>query len=96
MNRHSGICWTWPSSTSKPDDTKISIATARKALAIDPGSSEAYNDISAASAGEEHWDAAIEAANSSLLLNPSYQLAKNNLQWAQHEKQVALQGVSEK
>jgi len=69
-----------------------SIAAAQKVLVIEPSSAQAYNTISAANAGEKHWDASIEAAKSALQINPNYQLAKNNLAWAQHEKQLALQG----
>ncbi len=73
-----------------------SITTARKVLAIEPSSAEAYNTMSAASAGEKHWDAAIDAAKNALQFNPNYQLARNNLGWAEHEKQLALQGAPSK
>ncbi len=67
-----------------------SISTAHKVLQIEPSSAEAYNDISAASAGEAHWDASIAAATDALRLDPTYQLAKNNLRWAETQKALAL------
>ena len=70
-------------------DFQGSIAAAREALGVDLGSAEAYNNIAAAYASLKQWDAAIEAANQALRLKPDYTLARNNLLWAQREKQKA-------
>ena len=34
------------------------------------------------------WDQAIEAAKQALKLNPDFQLAKNNLAWAESQKKL--------
>ena len=57
------------------------IASARRVLAINPKSAEAYNNIAAAYAEQKQWDEAIAAAREAVRLAPDFQLAKNNLAW---------------
>ena len=58
-----------------------SIVSAKRALAIDPRSAEAYNNIGAALGAMRQWDEAIEAEQRALELNPALQIARNNLSW---------------
>jgi tetratricopeptide (TPR) repeat protein len=58
-----------------------SIASARKALQLDPGSVEAYTNIGAAYGALRQWDEAIRNEREALRLKPDFQLAKNNLNW---------------
>lgn len=63
-----------------------SIATAEHALALDPRSAEAWNNIAADDAALRRWDDAIAAAERAVALKPDFQLAKNNLAWARQQK----------
>jgi len=63
-----------------------SIAAARKALAINPNSAEAWNNIAASNEAMHKWDAAIAAAQKAVALKPDFQLAKNNLAWSISQK----------
>jgi uncharacterized protein (TIGR02996 family) len=63
-----------------------SIAAARQALRLDPGSAEAWNNIAAGSEALHRWDEAIAAAQKAIALKPGFQLAKNNLAWAESQK----------
>ena len=58
-----------------------SIASARKALQLDPNSVEAYTNIGAAYGALHQWDEAIRNEREALRLKPDFQLAKNNLNW---------------
>ena len=64
-----------------------SIDAARKALDIQAAYAEAYNNIAAAHASLGQWDQAIQAAHEALRLKPDFPLARNNLAWAEGEKQ---------
>ncbi len=66
-------------------------AAARKALALDARSPEAWNNIAANAEALHRWDEAITAAQNAVALKPDFQLAKNNLAWAQAQKQGELQ-----
>ena len=66
-----------------------SLVSARRALALDPVSAEAWNNIAAASAELGRWDDAIDAAEHALTLKPDFALAKNNLAWAESAKAAA-------
>jgi len=66
-----------------------SIAQARAALALDPGSAEAWNNIAAAEAAQHHWDPAIAAAEKAITLKPSLEIAHNNLAWALQQRALA-------
>lgn len=39
-----------------------------------------------------HWDEGIKAAEEAIRLKPDFQLARNNLEWAQQEKQKSGAG----
>jgi uncharacterized protein (TIGR02996 family) len=56
-----------------------SIASARRALALQPQSAEAYNNIGADYGALGQWDEAIENEREALRINPGLQIAKNNL-----------------
>ncbi len=66
-----------------------SIAAARDAIAIDPKSAVAYNNVAAAESALGRWDAAIAAARQAVGLDPTSRLAKNNLAWALQQKKRA-------
>ncbi|MDE1160662.1 MAG: tetratricopeptide repeat protein [Acidobacteriaceae bacterium] len=70
----------------RTNDFAASITAAKHAVALDPRSAEAWNNIAAGNAALHHWDAAIVAAQHAVALNPGMQLAKNNLAWAQSQK----------
>ena len=57
-----------------------------------PAYAEAYNNIAAAYASLGKWDQAIAAAEAALRLKPDFQLARNNLAWAQSQKAKAAAG----
>ncbi len=63
-----------------------SAAAARKALAVDPSSAEAWNNIAADDEAMKKWDEAIEAARKAIALRPDFQLARNNLAWSLQQK----------
>lgn len=63
-----------------------SIAAAREALLLDNKSAEAWNNIAADEENLHHWDEAIAAATRALAAKPDFQLARNNLAWAQQQK----------
>lgn len=65
---------------------EASIASALKALEIDPDSVEAYNNIGAGYGAMGQWDEAIKNEQQALRLKPDYQLAKNNLNWYMQER----------
>lgn len=62
------------------------VDAARAAIAADPGSADAYNNLAVASQALGNTDAAIQAATEALRLRPDFQLARNNLAWFQQEK----------
>jgi tetratricopeptide (TPR) repeat protein len=63
-----------------------SINSAREALKLRPGYSEAWNNIAAAYNAQSRWDEGISAAQEAVRLAPDNQLAKNNLAWAVEHK----------
>jgi len=71
---------------SKQGQNEASIASARKALEIDPNSVEAYNNIGAGYGAMGQWDEAIKNEQEALRLKPDYQLARNNLNWYTQQK----------
>jgi len=71
---------------SKQGLNEASIASARKALEIDPNSVEAYNNIGAGYGAMGQWDEAIKNEQEALRLKPDYQLARNNLNWYTQQK----------
>lgn len=62
------------------------ITAAEAALAADPNSGEAYNNMAVAYLGLRKYDEATRAAEEAIRLNPDLQLAENNLKWIQEEK----------
>ncbi len=62
------------------------ITAAKAALAKDPKSADAYNNMAVAYMGLRQIDNAIEVVQNAIRLKPDYQLAKNNLAWFQQEK----------
>lgn len=66
-----------------------STAAAQAALAIDPSSAVAWNNIAADDEALKQWDNAIAAAQKAIALQPDFQLAKNNLAWSQSQKKLA-------
>lgn len=55
------------------------LETARRALALQPNSALAWNNIGAAYAGMEQWSSAIDAEKQALRLKPDFVVARNNL-----------------
>lgn len=64
------------------------ISAARQALAIDPNSAMAYNNIAAGYAALGVWDLAIENARRALRIQPDFALARNNLAWAEGQERT--------
>ncbi len=62
-----------------------SITTCKKILAIRPNHAEAYNNICASFLAQKQWSDGIEACTLALHFDPSLQIARNNLLWAQTE-----------
>ena len=58
----------------------------RKATQADPNSALAWNDLGAALNGEGAWDAAVAALRQAIALDPTLQLARNNLAFAYAKK----------
>ena len=63
-----------------------SVDAARKALALDPSSAEAWNNVAAGDEAMGKWDEAIDAAHHAIALRPGFELAKNNLAWSVKQK----------
>jgi tetratricopeptide (TPR) repeat protein len=63
-----------------------SIAAAKRALALNPRSAEAWNNIAADDEALRRWDDAIAAAREAIALKPDLQIAKNNLAWSLAQK----------
>ncbi|HEY3738537.1 MAG TPA: tetratricopeptide repeat protein [Bryobacteraceae bacterium] len=59
-----------------------SIASAKQALALRPGYSDAWNNICAAWNALGGWQEGARAGEEAVRLNPNSQLAKNNLAWS--------------
>lgn len=66
-----------------------SIAAAQQALRLDQRSAESWNNIAAGYAALKRWDEAVEASQRAIALKPDFQLAKNNLAWAESQKAAA-------
>lgn len=65
------------------------IVSANAAIAANPASADAYNNLAVSYLGLRQFDGAIQAAQDAIRLKPDYQLAKNNLAWIQREKAKA-------
>ena len=62
------------------------VKAAKAAVAADPNSADAYNNLAVSLMALKQVDAAIDAATQALRIRPDYQLAKNNLAWFQGER----------
>jgi uncharacterized protein (TIGR02996 family) len=71
-----------------------SIATAQRALALDPNSAEAYNNMGAAYGAMGDWDQGIGAETTALRLDPKLQIAANNLRWFVAQKASGAKGMA--
>jgi tetratricopeptide (TPR) repeat protein len=65
---------------------EAAIASAKRALAIDPNDADAYVNIGAGYGAMGQWDLAIENETQALRLKPDFQLAKNNIAWYAQQK----------
>jgi tetratricopeptide (TPR) repeat protein len=65
-----------------------SIASARRALALRPSYAEAWNNVAAGHIALREWDQGIAACEEALRLNPSLQIARNNLNFARQQMQT--------
>jgi tetratricopeptide (TPR) repeat protein len=63
-------------------------------IASDPKSSIAWNNLCVAHTLLQEYIPALDACNHALQIDPAYQLAKNNMKWAQDEKQKMVQTLS--
>lgn len=63
-----------------------SIEAAERAIVLDPGNAEAYNNIGAAYAAMGQWDEAIRYEQDAIAIRSDFQLARNNLMWALSQK----------
>jgi tetratricopeptide (TPR) repeat protein len=68
-----------------------SIGAAQTALRLKLDYAEAYNNIGAAYAALRLWDLAIQADQVAVQLDPTMQLARNNLAWARTQKTLEKQ-----
>jgi tetratricopeptide (TPR) repeat protein len=64
-----------------------SIASARRAIALRPEYAEAWNNVAAGHIGLREWDLGIAACEEALRINPSLQIARNNLAFARQQVQ---------
>jgi hypothetical protein len=71
---------------SKNGFYKESIDYCNKVLEINPSNADAYNNMCVGYINLKDWDKAIEAGNKALAINPNDQLFRNNVVWAQSQK----------
>jgi tetratricopeptide (TPR) repeat protein len=65
------------------------VTAAKGAIAMNPNSAEAYNNLAVSYLGLRKFDEATQAAQTAIRLQPNSQLAKNNLVWIQQERAKA-------
>ena len=65
-----------------------SIASARRAIALRPTYAEAWNNVAAGHNALREWAQGIAAGGEALRLNPSLQIARNNLDFARQQLQT--------
>ena len=61
------------------------IEAATRSARLNPNSAPAFTNIGICSANLQRWDEAIENTRKALRLDPSFQLARNNLAWMQQQ-----------
>jgi Tfp pilus assembly protein PilF len=71
-----------------------SIEPLKKALEISPDNAAVHNNLAVAYTMLKQYGDAIAEANLALKLDPSFQLAKNNLAWATAEKKKVLEKIA--
>ena len=71
-----------------------SIDAAKQALALDPHSAEAWNNVGAGYGALARWDLALAAEQQALALNPALALAQNNLRWCLLQKNTGTSASS--
>jgi Flp pilus assembly protein TadD len=59
------------------------LATAQRAVGFNPQSADAYNNMAAAYNAMARWDDGLRAASEAVRIRPGFELAINNLRWAQ-------------
>ena len=64
----------------------------RKAIAQDPGSAVAYNNLGVAYNLLKRYDEGIAACRKAIELDPNFQLARNNLRWGLDERAKLRRG----
>lgn len=70
------------------------VTAAKAALAADPNSADAYNNLAVSYLQLRMYDEGIQAAQTAIRIKPDLQLAKNNLAWIEREKANASGAVS--
>lgn len=65
------------------------VATATEATNINPASAGAFNNLGFCAANLQLWDEAIRYIQEAIRLDPSFQLAKNNLVWTEERMKAA-------
>ena len=71
-----------------------SIAHLKKAIAINPQSAIAYNNLGVAYTMLQQYGNGVDACTKALQLDPGFQLAKNNLEWATAERDKVLSAIA--
>jgi tetratricopeptide (TPR) repeat protein len=66
------------------------VSLLRAAEALNPRNAALQNNLCAALNGLRRFDEAIAACRAALLLQPDFELARNNLAWAQAERAQAM------
>jgi len=64
------------------------ITAATEAIRRKPNSAIAYNNLAACYGALRKWDEEIVSAHRALDLSPDFQLARNNLKWAESQKRA--------
>jgi tetratricopeptide (TPR) repeat protein len=70
------------------------VAVLQILLASDPKNAIAWNNLCVAHTLLQDYMPALDACNHALQIDPNYQLARNNLKWAQDEKQKMVQALA--
>ena len=65
------------------------VAAAKTAIAANPTSAEAYNNLAVSYLQLKKFDDGLQAAREAIRLKPDFEMAKNNLAWIEREKAKA-------